>query len=74
MSLAKRARKKRIREGHLDPTASRQTWSRKPMSQVVPNKKAEQRRTYCRKGDWDGVCHYVSNFMMSRQIYPKHLL
>lgn len=33
----------------------RNTWSRKPMTQVVANKKAEQRRSWCRKGTDDGA-------------------
>ncbi|MCJ8012386.1 hypothetical protein MUG84_11650 [Paenibacillus sp. KQZ6P-2] len=33
----------------------RVSWSRKPMTQVVANKKAEQRRTWCRKGTDDGA-------------------
>jgi len=28
---------------------SRQQWTRKPQTQIVTNKKAEQRRTMCRK-------------------------
>jgi len=36
-------------------TGGRITWSRKPMTQVVMNKKAEQRRTWCRKGTDDGA-------------------
>ncbi|MFU1793074.1 hypothetical protein ACM1RC_04325 [Paenibacillus azoreducens] len=35
------------------------TWSRKPMTQVVANKKAEQRRTWCRKGTDDGAYFFV---------------
>ncbi|MEC0239695.1 hypothetical protein P4H66_07450 [Paenibacillus dokdonensis] len=31
------------------------SWSRKPMTQVVANKKAEQRRSWCRKGTDDGA-------------------
>ncbi|WP_339324961.1 hypothetical protein [Paenibacillus sp. FSL W8-0194] len=38
----------------------RVTWSRKPMTQVVMNKKAKQRRTWCRKGTDDGAFLFVS--------------
>lgn len=31
------------------------SWNRKPMTQIVPNKKAEQRRAWCRKGTDDGA-------------------
>ena len=48
-------RKQRIREGKRDPILSRQMWQRKPQTQVVPNKKAENHRFYCRKGSEDGV-------------------
>lgn len=37
----------------LDVT--RKTWERKPITQIVRNKKAEQRRTMCRKGHTDGA-------------------
>lgn len=33
----------------------RKGWSRKPMTQIVSNKKAEQRRAWCRKGTDDGA-------------------
>ncbi|MEK5643626.1 MULTISPECIES: hypothetical protein [Paenibacillus] len=34
-----------------DPVlGGRKSWSRKPMTLVVSNKKAEQRRSWCRKG------------------------
>ncbi|WP_309120246.1 hypothetical protein [Paenibacillus sp.] len=43
--------KKQIR---LDP--HRGQWRRKPITQVQPNKKKEQRRTFCRKrGNDDGA-------------------
>ncbi|OZB95252.1 hypothetical protein [Paenibacillus sp. XY044] len=39
-----------------DPVlGGRKSWSRKPMTQVVNNKKAEQRRSWCRKGTDDGA-------------------
>ncbi|ACV58162.1 hypothetical protein Aaci_1129 [Alicyclobacillus acidocaldarius subsp. acidocaldarius DSM 446] len=52
MSKARNRRAKRVREGGLDPTISRGTWLRKPQTQVVPNKKAENRRAACRR--WQG--------------------
>lgn len=54
-----RQRKKPQRSGaavqhELD--RNRGVWKRKPMTQVVINKKAEQRRTMCRKkGTTDGA-------------------
>ncbi|MGU3473396.1 hypothetical protein ACLBWT_19880 [Paenibacillus sp. D51F] len=30
---------------------ARGTWSRKPATQVQPNRKKEQRRSWCRKGN-----------------------
>ncbi|MBB3128105.1 hypothetical protein FHS19_002759 [Paenibacillus rhizosphaerae] len=39
-----------------DPVlGGRKSWSRKPMTQVISNKKAEQRRSWCRKGTDDGA-------------------
>ncbi|WP_127531085.1 hypothetical protein [Paenibacillus kobensis] len=35
--------------------AGRNQWTRKPQTQVTPNRKAEQRRTWCRKGHDDGA-------------------
>ena len=35
----------------------RKVWTRKPHTQVVINKKAEQRRTFCRKGGTDGAVY-----------------
>lgn len=55
MTRAKQSRQKRVREGHMDPAVKRKMWERKPMTQVVPNRKKEERRTYCRKGGQDGV-------------------
>ena len=54
MSQSSRQRHKRIREGKPDPAIQRQEWMRKPQTQVVPNRKAENRRTYCRRGSEDG--------------------
>lgn len=56
MSRTKRARLKHEREGGLNPEISRGQWHRKPHTQVVLNKKAEQRRTQSRhKGSRDGA-------------------
>ncbi|MFC5471424.1 hypothetical protein ACFPPD_22295 [Cohnella suwonensis] len=49
-SKSKQERLKREREGANNPEIARLTWQRKPQTQVVMNKKAEQRRTYCRRG------------------------
>lgn len=57
---AKKMRKKKIREGHLDPIIKRNVWNRKPMTQVVPNRKKEERRTFCRKKGEDGVFVFCS--------------
>lgn len=48
-SKAQRQRKKLERENKLNPEIKRQQWNRKPQTQVVINKKAEQRRSQCRK-------------------------
>ena len=56
MSKAKRARRKQEREGDLNPEIGRGHWHRKPQTQVVMNKKADQRRTQCRHpGSRDGA-------------------
>ena len=47
-SKAKRRRAKQLRERGADPTLRRQTWTRKPQTQIVNNAKAEQRRSWCR--------------------------
>jgi|GEM_PF-2215059 len=45
-----------------DADRSRGAWMRKPATQIVPNKKAEQRRRACRKGTDDGaVIRYEGN-------------
>ncbi|GIO29079.1 MULTISPECIES: hypothetical protein [Paenibacillus] len=49
------------RTGEAGPVlGGRITWNRKPMTQVVMNKKAEQRRTWCRKGTDDGAFFIAS--------------
>ncbi|MCY9516856.1 hypothetical protein [Paenibacillus apiarius] len=55
MSKPKRARQKAERAGHMNPELIRNCWMRKPRTQIVPNKKAEQRRKLCRKGIDDGA-------------------
>jgi hypothetical protein len=47
MRKTKSSRTQSIPQHRLD--VSRQQWTRKPQTQVVANKKAEQRRTMCRK-------------------------
>lgn len=49
MSASKKARRKAEREGKLNPEALRGEWTRKPRTQVQPNTKLEQRRSFCRK-------------------------
>jgi len=45
------------------PDAHRGQWRRKPITQVQPNKKQEQRRTHCRKkGNDDGAVRLDSSF------------
>ncbi|CAH0122183.1 hypothetical protein PAE9249_04730 [Paenibacillus sp. CECT 9249] len=58
MSKTRRARLKAERAGRLNPETSRIRWTRKPQTQIVNNKKAEQRRTLCRRGGIDdgAVC------------------
>jgi hypothetical protein len=56
ISKSKQHRNKIERAGLNNPEISRMLWHRKPQSQVVQNKKAEQRRTQCRhKGSRDGA-------------------
>ncbi len=40
--------------------AGRNQWTRKPQTQVTPNRKAEQRRMWCRKGHDDGAVFVFS--------------
>ena len=61
-SKARRVRKKRIREGGNDPAKLRQSWTRKPQTQVVRNEKTEQRRSWCRDergGDGAFLCLWL---------------
>ncbi|WP_195575337.1 hypothetical protein [Paenibacillus sp. 1001270B_150601_E10] len=50
---AKRDRRKLEREHALNPEIRRTVWQRKPFTQAVPNKKAEQRRSMCRRKGHD---------------------
>lgn len=55
-SKAKKDRLKAFKGSQLKADNSRLTWQRKPSTQVVPNAKAEQRRSICRqKGSRDGA-------------------
>lgn len=63
MSGSKKARRKAVREGKLNPEALRSEWVRKPYTQVQPNKKAEQRRSFCRKpGTSEGADPFLQPF------------
>jgi len=52
MGKTKTAKRKRQDglAGLASPDINRLSWHRKPQTQVVMNKKAEQRRTQCRRG------------------------
>jgi len=55
-SQAKKQKRKAEQAGAIDPALNRISWHRKPQTQVVMNKKAEQRRTQCRrKGSREGA-------------------
>ena len=49
-----------MREGRPDPTLFRNEWNRKPQTQVVPNRKAEQRRSCCRNRSEDGAVSFAA--------------
>ncbi len=67
MSKAKRARLKHEREGSLNPELVRGQWHRKPQTQVVLNKKADQRRTQCRHtGSRDGADSLLGGLVRER--------
>lgn len=63
MSKAQRQRKKMIREGRLNPVISRNMWARKPATQIVKNKKAEQRRSFCRKSRSNSADFFTKCFL-----------
>jgi hypothetical protein len=50
-SQSKKKRLKLERDGALNPEQLRNQWQRKPRTQVQPNRKAEQRRSQCRRKD-----------------------
>jgi len=53
---AKKRKSKAGQAGRIEPDLQRVLWRRKPQTQVVMNKKAEQRRTQCRrKGSREGA-------------------
>jgi hypothetical protein len=59
MRKRKSSKAQAIPQHRLD--ISRQQWTRKPQTQVVTNKKAEQRRTMCRKkGITDGAVYFMT--------------
>lgn len=74
-SKAQRQRKELERENKLNPELKRQQWSRKPQTQVVMNKKAEQRRSQCRK-KWhdDGAVLLYSGELNYFERQAKHYL
>jgi hypothetical protein len=71
MSKSKQYRRKTERAGLNNPEISRNQWHRKPHTQIVQNKKAEQRRTQCRhKGSRDGA-HFFKPFRINKfHLYP----
>jgi hypothetical protein len=72
ISKSKQQRRKTERAGNVNPEISRLQWQRKPQTQVVANKKAEQRRTHCRhKGSRDGADFYRSTILDSVPL-PSH--
>ncbi|CAM4475995.1 hypothetical protein PATA110616_20370 [Paenibacillus tarimensis] len=48
--------------------ATRSSWTRKPHTQIVPNKKAEQRRMRCRRGNSDGAVVFTGRPLTPRAI------
>ncbi|XID95975.1 hypothetical protein ACF3MZ_16300 [Paenibacillaceae bacterium WGS1546] len=44
-------RRRAERAGLIAPAIDRVLWRRKPQTQIVMNKKAEQRRTQCRRNE-----------------------
>ena len=47
--------KKRPKSKMPSQLSHRNVWTRKPQTQIVRNRKAEQRRSWCRKGTDDGA-------------------
>ncbi|QTH40336.1 hypothetical protein J4772_22425 [Cohnella sp. LGH] len=60
-SHTKKRKKEAMQAGLIDPELNRLHWHRKPQTQIVMNKKAEQRRTQCRrKGSREGADFFVA--------------
>ena len=73
MSKAKKARLKQEREGQLNPEIGRGHWHRKPHTQVVMNKKADQRRTQCRlPGSRDGADSLLRGLLREPTSYSTY--
>ena len=49
-SLGAKRRRRQVQAGHLDPNLKRQSWQRKPVTQVQPNGKAYSRSRPDRDG------------------------
>ncbi|RUS45226.1 hypothetical protein [Cohnella sp. AR92] len=65
-SKTQKQRQKQERVGVLNPEMLRNQWQRKPLTQVQPNRKAEQRRSQCRrKGRSDGA-----DFLSGQPFFP----
>lgn len=73
-SKAKRSRSKQVREHQLDPEIRRQQWTRKPQTQVVMNKKAEQRRNMCRTSGHDEGAVFMWIISHLTQSFPIRLI
>ncbi|THF74947.1 hypothetical protein E6C55_23680 [Cohnella fermenti] len=50
-SNSKKSRDKQERAGTFNPERLRNEWQRKPLTQIQPNLKAQQRRSQCRRKD-----------------------
>ncbi|MBB6734300.1 hypothetical protein [Cohnella zeiphila] len=62
-SKSKRSRLKAARAGDLNPEIGRGQWQRKPETQVQPNRKAEQRRSQCRRqGSREGADFFYKRY------------
>jgi len=72
-SKTKQKRLKAERAGLFNPELNRGQWHRKPLTQVVQNKIAEQRRTQCRtRGSRDGADFFdVSSYSVHHPCYRK---
>jgi len=62
-SKSKQSRLKAARARELNPEIGRGRWQRKPETQVQPNRKAEQRRSQCRRqGSRDGADFFCGRY------------